>query len=197
MFSGFHLTGLPELLSTPHKVEITRRTFLKRILGRMAEGRRESLCVWMEKAKADGAAQWPHFTGFTFANPSLKSTQLPRMDRKDNWSWNRFSSPKIEKPQKPNFRWLAALVPSRMAERWRQTGSGGTGLGKAPHSSARRPNRPFAMHDAFCMMLLCRPEMRVWEPLWESDATILSVTHHVSSGSGIRRFCCHWRAGHQ
>lgn len=67
MFSGFHLTVLPELLSTSHKVEITRRTFLKRILGHTAEGRHESVCVWMEKVKAEGAAQWPHFTEFTFA----------------------------------------------------------------------------------------------------------------------------------
>lgn len=37
---------------------------------------------------------------------------------------------------------------------------GGTSLGKAPHSSACRPNQPFAMHHAFCMMLLRWPEMR-------------------------------------
>lgn len=67
MFGGLLLTGLPELLSTSHKVEITRRTFLKLILGRTARGRHESLGARMEKVKADGAAQWPHFTEFTFA----------------------------------------------------------------------------------------------------------------------------------
>lgn len=71
------------------------------------------------------------------------------------------------KPQKPNFRWLAALVPSWMVEQRRQTGSGRTSLGKAAHWSARRPNRPFAVHRAFCMMLLRWPEMRVFSH-WES-----------------------------
>lgn len=41
------------------------------------------VCVWMEKVKADGAAQWPHFTKSTFAyfQPEIHTSLMHRQER--------------------------------------------------------------------------------------------------------------------
>lgn len=163
MFSGFHLTGLPELLSTsPHSANY-KKDILKTHSSPHGEWQTRIFVCENGKSKGRrGEHNGPTSLNSPSPNPILKSTQLPCIDRKDNWSWNRFFLSQNRNLKKPNFRWLAALVPSWMAEQWRQTGSGGTSLGKAPHSPARRPNQPFAVHDAFCMMLLRWPEMSVW-----------------------------------
>lgn len=115
-------------------------------------------------------------------NPSLKSTQLPGKDRKDNWSWNGFSSPKIEtsKAQFPLTGRFGSLLDGRAVEANRirrdESGKGAAFF--------RSPAKPAICHPrCFLHNIMCRPEMRVWEPLWEFDATILSVTHRVSSES--------------
>lgn len=144
MFSGFHLTGLPELLSTSHKVEITSRTFLKRILGRTAEAD-TNLCVWeWKKSRQMEQHNGPTSLNSPSPNPGPKSTQLPRADRKDNWSWNRFSSHKIEtsRAQFPLTGSFGSLLDGRAVEANR-TRRDESGKGAA---FVRSPAKPTVCH---------------------------------------------------
>lgn len=79
-----------------------------------------------------------------------KSVQHSWNDRKDDEPLNHFSSHK-EKNLKTQFPLTGCFYSLLDAERQRQTGSGGTSLGKLLHSS-RKLAKPSTCH-AFCMML--------------------------------------------
>lgn len=125
-----------------------------------------------------GSTAHRHYTS-PCCNPRLKSIQHSCSDRTDNQPLNHFSSHK-SKNLKTRFP-LTGCFYSLLDAKWqRQTGSGGTSLGKLLHSSAHRPNQRLAMLSAWCYC--ADQKLGCGEPLWNFDAIIWSVT---------RRFLCH------
>lgn len=142
---------------------------------------RVCVCVWMEKVKGRwsstmGPLHEIHLRLIPAWNPHISHASAGKTTALKN----RFSSRKFKTSEAQFPLTWQLWFPSWMVEQRRQTGSGRTSLGALVRPPGQT-NR-FAVHRAFCMMLLRWPEMRVFffQPLGESDAAILSVSHYVS-----------------
>lgn len=201
MFSGFPLTGLPELPSTSPQSENYKTDILK--TQSRPHGERQTwicvcVCVWMEKVKGRwsstmGPLHEIHLRLIPAWNPHISHASAGKTTALKN----RFSSRKFKTSEAQFPLTWQLWFPSWMVEQRRQTGSGRTSLG----ALVRPPGQTnhFAAHRAFCMMLLRWPEMRgFFFSHWES----LMQRYYLwaimcPSGSRVSWFGCVWRAGQE